>query len=206
VARYPYLVRNHHAFFQQLSLLVRHGYLFWVSGVIPAAKDPYEVDRKLIEKYEVAVSSRVRQRQKREGTARVQYLRHRRTFILVATHGNHPFFAAEGKEVRCFRKQPFKAWDYSISYRAGHPHVRIPLDTYKKVKEYFTNRATCRDLGWWERKLRSFPWEPWAPIRRQVFNLIRHVNRLRTAKRLDPIDWRTCYRLRRKSFKVFHES
>jgi hypothetical protein len=205
VAKYPYLVQHHKALFQQLSVLIRHGYLLWISGMVPEGKDPLLVDQKIITKYGIAVSVKQRVRLKREGVARLQYLRLGRLFILVATHGSHPnFFASE--QVRHFKTHPFKAWSHSISFRGGHPHIRIPPDAYRIAKQYFAQNATSKSLKWWERKIQRFPWEPWAPIRRQAFNLIRMVNKLRKAARLKPIDWRVHYRLKRKSFKVFVES
>src|SRR5262249_30215594 len=44
-------------FVQQLAVCyLRHGYYFYVSGCIPAGKDPCDVDRKLIERYGIDLS------------------------------------------------------------------------------------------------------------------------------------------------------
>ena len=83
-------------FVQQLAVgYVAHGYWFYVSGWIPEDKDPRKTDAKLIERYGVAVSKWTRCRNKKAGLASVQYLRHGRSFVLLATHGQHPFFVQE---------------------------------------------------------------------------------------------------------------
>src|SRR5581483_943572 len=69
-----------------------HGYFFFASGVIPEGKDPEVVDRKLIDKYGVAVSRQGRVRRKRAGFANIHYLRFGRFWVLLATHGVHHFF------------------------------------------------------------------------------------------------------------------
>ncbi len=47
-----------------------------------------------------------RSRQKRQGLALVQCLRFDRFFVLLATHGDHPFFAAEDDQVRDVSRPP----------------------------------------------------------------------------------------------------
>ncbi len=80
-------------FVQQLAVAyVTHGYWFYVRGEIPERKDPAAVDQKLIERYGIAISKWARARRKRQGLANMQYLRHERTFVLLATKGQHEFF------------------------------------------------------------------------------------------------------------------
>ena len=80
-------------FVQQLSsCYLPHGYWFYVSGEIPEHKDPRGVDAKLVTKYGISISRQSRARRKRVGLANVHYLRYERTFVLLATHGHHPFF------------------------------------------------------------------------------------------------------------------
>jgi hypothetical protein len=79
-------------FVQQLAVAyVGRGYLFYVTGEIPERKDPHGIDEKLIAKYGLAVGKTARARRKAAGFANVQYLRYRRAFVLLATHGEHPF-------------------------------------------------------------------------------------------------------------------
>ncbi len=90
-----------------------------VRGVVPEDKDPESVDAKLIEKYSVDRSKWGRSIDAENGVARMQYIRHERTFLLIATHGTHRFFEDENGSVRDARKSPIKYAGYSISYRRG---------------------------------------------------------------------------------------
>ncbi len=67
-----------------------------MAGHIPEGKDPAAADAKLIKKYGIDVSRSERARCKRTGLAKMQYIRHDRFFLLMATHGKHHFFEAEG--------------------------------------------------------------------------------------------------------------
>lgn len=157
--RYRYEVTCTKALFQQLALLITHGYTHWVSGVIPPDKDPREIDAKLLAKYEINVSGKSRVTAKKKGRTRLQYLRLGRLFVIAATpdDGHHIFFEYERKSLRSFKTSPFKYNSHSISLRNGHPHVRIPADAYKFTKRYFTQMATIRSLDWWHRKIWAFP-------------------------------------------------
>jgi hypothetical protein len=64
-------------------------------GVIPPGKVPARADEKLIAKYGIGVSRTSRARRKAVGIANVHYLRYRRRFLLLATHGFHPFYDDE---------------------------------------------------------------------------------------------------------------
>ena len=71
-------------FVQQVAVqYLRHGYWFYVAGVVPARKDSRDVDRKLIARYEIAASSKERTRRKRAGLANLHYIRHDGCFITV---------------------------------------------------------------------------------------------------------------------------
>jgi hypothetical protein len=110
-------------FVQQIACCyLRHGYWFYVTGHIPKSKDPATVDRKLIEKYGIGVSESTRARRKQLGKANLQYLRFERRFVILATHGEHPFFQAESGSIHDIRHIPLKIGGYSISYRPGRPN------------------------------------------------------------------------------------
>src|SRR5580693_2412595 len=94
-------------FIQQLAVAyVGRGYFFYVTGEIPERKDPRAVDRRIIEKYAVAVGKTARFRRKAAGLANIQYIRYRRAFVLLATSGKHPFFEEERKLIRDVREVP----------------------------------------------------------------------------------------------------
>ena len=194
------------AFIQQLAVAyVANGYWFYVPGWIPVNKDPEAVDRKLIEQYGIDISKWERARRKKAGLANLHYLRHGRTFILIATHGQHRFFEDEANVVRDIRRVPFKLGGYSVSHRNGHASVRIDQETYKRLKAYLVDLAPRRSVGHMIEEFGMIQFEPYAPIRRQLLNLLRGVNRARrrAGSSTVPVN---CLRLRRRIYSPFGDS
>lgn len=195
-------------FVQQLAVAyVTHGYWFYVMGEIPEHKDPVTVDRKLVERYGIAISKWARARRKRQGHANIQYLRHERTFVLLATKGRHEFFDRERGVFRDIRRVPIKFASYSVACRKGrdgrwHASVRIEPNAYRELQAYFESRA-CRahtaDLG---RELGVLPVEPYAGVRRQLLGICRRVNRVRRALSMGLID-HSALRLRRRCARPY---
>lgn len=192
-------------FVQQLAVAyIARGCWFHVVGRIPAAKDPVAVDRKLIERYSIDVSKWARARRKRAGLANMHYLRHGRLFVLLATHGEHRFFADEAGAVRDARRTPIRCFGYSVSSRGGHAHVRISADEYNRFKALMLDLAPHRSTEELEGRLHSVPFEPYAPVRRQLLNIWRAVNRVRLTAGLEPLRIE-CLRLRRRIVRPFDE-
>lgn len=196
-------------FVQQLAVsYLTHGYWFYVTGTIPEDKDPRAVDAKLIERYGIAQAKWTRCRRKRAGLANVQYLRHGRFFILIATHGKHPFFAAETARLRDVREYPVQFHGYSIGCRQDrdgrryHASVRIGREAYQALKRQFEQAATRRSVEELRHALRTLPFSPFAPVRRQFCALLRAVNRRRKAAGLELLPW-DVLRLRRRSVRPF---
>jgi hypothetical protein len=194
-------------FVQQLACCyLPHGYWFYVIGWVPERKVPEEVDRKLIEKYGIDISRQSRARRKRAGFANLHYLRFARYFVLLATHGLHPFFEHEAKAIRDVRRVPLKFGGYSIAYKRGqykrkacpgdraiaddkwHARVQIGRETYAELKAYFLEIASRRRADELARELYRLPFEPYAPVRQQLLNILRLVNRARKAAGLEPLD------------------
>ena len=175
-------------FVKQLAVqYVAHGYWFYVTGVVPKHKDPGAVDEKLVERYGIDVSRAERSRRKRAGRASVQLLRRERFFVLIATHGEHPFFELEAASIRDIRHAPLKFVGYSISYRGGHASVRIEQSEYVRRKAHLVELATRRSVGDLGELFRRFPFEPYAPVRSQALSIWRAVNRARIAAGLEPV-------------------
>ncbi len=187
-------------FVQQLaSNYLPHGYWFYVTGVIPEGKDPRDVDLKLIAKYGIDLSRQARCRRKQAGRANLHYLRHERFFIILATHGQHAFFAAEGDRIRDARKTPIQFAGYSLSVTRGQflekangeeyarpdtklrVRVQISRDTYRNLKGYFLDLAPRRSTEAVSAQLFNVPFEPYAPVRKQLLNLLRLINKVRNA-------------------------
>ena len=177
----------------------------YVRGVVPRGKEPETGDAKLIEKYAVDQSKWGRSVDARNGVARMQYMRHERTFLLMATHGAHRFFEDEKGSVRDARKSSIKYAGYSISYRRGqdskyHPHVRIKREQLAMLKEHFWQLALRPSTERIARELADLPFEPYAPIRRQLFELLRAINRVRIRQAYPQIPT-SVLRLRRRVVK-----
>ncbi len=208
-------------FVQQLvSCYLSHGYWFYVSGVVPAGKDPKAVDAKLIAKYGIGVSRTSRARHKAVGIANVHYLRHQRRFLLLATHGHHLFFEEEAANVRDARRVPIRFAGYSISVAKGgykpkrstggalirddnwRVRVRIDQQWYRGMKAYLLDIARHRSTAELAAEFRHMPFEPYAPVRQQLLNLLRHVNCRRAVVRLTPIS-HNVLRLRRRIVHPF---
>lgn len=183
---YQYVANNLAGFIQQLAVgYLARGYLFYVCGEIPAGKDPGKTDQKLLAQYGIERSKHQRYRRKLAGMANVQYLRWGRFFVLLATHGKHPFFDGEGKSIKDFRETPLKVGGYSVGYRKGqgkwHPSVRIELNRYREMKAYFLGIAVHRSVENLVQEFQKLDFEPYAPVRGQLFSILRAVNRARKA-------------------------
>ena len=196
------------AFVQQLAVsYVSNGYWFYVTGRIPAGKERHLVDQKLIAKYDIDISKWARARLRKRGGAAVHYIRYDRFFVLIATRGEHRFFRDE-PAFQDIRRDPIRFAGYSIGYRVGidgswHPSVRIHPKHYRRLKAYLAEIASWPSPSLL-RKLSAFPFEPYAPIRRQMLNLLRMINRRRHIAGLEPIPVQ-CLPLRRRPRKVFSE-
>lgn len=179
-------------FVQQIACcFLRHGYWFYVTGRIPAGKDPRVIDGKLIEKYGIAVSESTRARRKKTGQANLQYLRYEDFFVILATKGRHKFYEDEGGQIRDIRRVPLKFAGYSISYRRGgrtrtgakdpswHAHVRMERRQHLEIAAHLDALARRRAPESLAAAIYNLPVEPYAPIRRQLLQLLKSANRTR---------------------------
>ena len=175
---------------------LRHGFYWHVTGSIPAGKDPGGIDRKLITKYGIDVSEWERRHRKQRGIANAHYLRFERWFILMVSEGHHALkqpasTGGEGEHLRDCRRTPIRFHGYSISdRRAGvtaaggsatkfHAHVRIDDDTYRMLRDRFVDLAIHRTAETLAHEFGRIPFARYAPIRRQLLNILRAVNERR---------------------------
>jgi len=197
-------------FIQQLAVqYVTHGYWWYVAGHVPEGRDATKTDRKLIEQYDVELSRWARSRRKRAGRANVQYLRHERFFVIVATAGEHEFYRRE-PNVRDIRKVPVKYAGYSVSYRRstvtgkGHASVRLAPAEYKLIRAHLLDKATHWSAERLSAEFYMLSFEPYAPVRRQLLNLLRAVNRERKVAGFELVP-DSCLHLKRRVVKPFGE-
>jgi len=208
-------------FVQQLvSCYLPHGYWFYVSGFIPPGKVPAIIDQKLLDKYGIGLSRTSRARRKSVGIANVHYIRHERRFLLLATHGFHLFYDDEAESIRDARRIPIKFEGYSISVAKGgflrksseavvslrdtkwRVRVQIERELYRGLRAYFEDIAVRRSAGQLARELADLPFEPYAPVRQQLLNLVRHINQLRKVANLEPLSF-SVLRYRRRIVRPF---
>ena len=210
--RYKCEATSLEGFVQQLATCyLRHGYSFFVTGTIPAKKDPQAVDRKLVELYGIDVGEWERWRRKRAGRANMQYLRFGRFYVLLATHGEHKFFELEskrdekGREVRIrdARRSPIRFHGYAVSIRQGHVHVRLDDETFAGLRARFEELAVRRREETLVEELRWIGFEPYAPVRRQLLRILRAVNERRKKAGYSQLPPAETLRLRRRIVKPF---
>lgn len=190
---------------QQLAVsYIRNGYFFYVTGQIPERKDPASVDRKFIERYDLSVSKWTRARRKRAGFSNIQYLRFERFFVLLATKGEHPFFAEEANLIRDVRRVPIKFAGYSIGFRKGTCHVGIERKQYTLLKSYLLDLAVRRSAENLERVFATLPFEPYGGVLKQLHRIRRQVNKARDVAGFERVRWESLRRWR-NPVKPFEE-
>jgi len=174
-------------FVQQLAVnYVTHGYWRYVSGYLPEGKDLARIDEKLVDKYGIEVSAWARARRKKKGIANLQYIRHGRFFVLVATEGEHPIFLREeGAMLRDVRQVPICYAGYAIGYRGGHASVCIEQGELNRIRAYFLDIGVHRRVEAVARELRTLPFVGYARVRSQLYTLFMDVNRKRLAMGYD---------------------
>jgi len=201
--RYRYEATSVEGFVQQLAVsYFKNGYWFYVQGEVPPEKDPRSVDDKLLARYGMARSKWAKARARKRGEAKLQYLRYRSTFLLLATHGDHAFFEAEKASIRDARERPVKFYGYSIGYRDGHPFVRISSAQYRELAEAFLSAALTSPTDVLAARFRALPFEPYGPVRLQLSRLLRRVNEVRRAAGMGRID-QSVLRTKRKTVRPF---
>lgn len=196
---------------QVATRYLTNGYWRYVSGCIRASKDPSRVDAKFIEKYDLACSRWARAKRKQNGFANVQYIRHERFFVLMATVGRHDLLTLEeGPRIRDARSTPIKYAGYSIGYRRdsvdpGRWRASVSIDRgrYGELKAHMLELAIHRSVDALVEELWRLPFEPYAPVRRQLFNMLRAMNAKRRLAGYEEVPWERAVRMRRRQVRVF---
>lgn len=177
--------------------VLRHGYFFYVQGELPEGRDPEAFDRKLVAKYDAAKSEGARHWRKRQGRGNVRYIRFRRTWLLLATAGEHPFKAAEEKNLRDVRETPIQVGGYSLYVKRGdylrrrsaaeplevdgryRVRVLIAHKPYRELVASYLSVCCHRSPEHLARDLGAIRFEPYAPIRKQLLKLLFLINQKR---------------------------
>jgi hypothetical protein len=197
-------------FIQQLVQYFTSGYVFYSTAMIPARKlvRAEEIDRKLVQKYDVGISTWTRQVRRREGRAVFQYLRYQNFAVIFCTKGERQKFnEGEGRNIQDARRRPLKFAGYAVSVRTKAngvygARVRIERDTEAMLKDHFVSMALRCSAPSLKAALYHLPFAPYAPIRRQVLGLVRAVNKTRREAGLALLPY-SCIRRRRLQVKPF---
>ena len=190
-------------FIQQLAVsYVGRGYWWYVTGRIPAGKNAAEIDRKLIERYDITWKKWERARRKELGFANLQYIRHRDFFVILASEGEHIFKQREASRLHDVRRKGIEYGGYLISFRNGHVQVRIDDETYRQLKAHYVSLALHRTKETLISEFYAAPFEPYSPIKRQMFNILREVNRVRKVAGFEQIPSSAIW-LKRRILKPF---
>lgn len=200
--------------------LLPKGYYFFVQGVVPEEKNPLALDAKLLAKYDVAKSEGARRWRKSQGLGNVQYVRFKRLWMLLATHGDHAIREGEGTNLKDVRRIPMRIGDYSIYVKRGdylkkrspeqaaapdgrwRVRVLIAREPYRELCAYFLSIACHRRAEAVAEELFSLPYVPYAPVRKQLLKLLRLINAKRQAAGYAKIP-PTCLRFKREIVRAF---
>jgi hypothetical protein len=209
MTHYACVASSVEGFVQRLALdYVRYGYWFYVVGSIPAGMSPAKIDRDIISRYKVNISRWTRYRRAKLGLASVRYLRFERFYVLIANEGQHLFREREAERMKDIRKTPIRFAGYSIGYKRSkggnswHPSVRVERNQYRVLKREFLDASLKLSVKALVKAFRSLPFEPYAPVRWQLVNLLQLVNDRRKAARLPLVPVRAL-RFKRRSVRRF---
>lgn len=218
---YKYEVTSLTGYLQRVAThLLTKGYYFFVQGIVPEGKDPAVLDAKFLTKYDVVRTEGARRWRKQQGLGNVQYVRFERYWILLATHGDHPIREGEGDNLKDARRAPIRIGDYALYVKRGNylkkvandeaakpdgkwrVRVLIAREPYRELCAYFLSIACHRRAEALAEELFSLPYEPYAPVRKQLLKLLRLVNAKRQAAGYGKIP-PCCLRLKREIVRSF---
>ena len=217
---------------QIVSAWVRNDYYFYVQGKLPKKKGFLEFDRKIITRYPVVMKASRRYSRKKRDIINVAYLRYERYWIMLATRGKHEetkeglwdWRAAEAMNIRnCRRGQPIRFFGYSISSGRGdyilkrkmrnpdgpperdnkyRVRVQISRKALQQLRTELLSQARIRREDWFRSYFWNLPYEPYAPVRKQLLRLLRQINASRSAVGLSKLP-SDIIRMKQQRVKVF---
>lgn len=223
---YKFVATSRSGFVQQVACsYVCRGYRYHVSGSIPERIEPADFDEKMLTKYGIRKTEGQRYYAKSVGRANVQYIRFGRDWLMLATDGDHLWHECEAGNRRDHsRGEPINFQGYAIYLkdglyrpfcckrdRTGAPErddkkrvrVQIARKPFKELKAEFLALANKRNVGWLAGKIYSVPYEPYAPVRQQMLEILHAVNRKRKKQGLKTKISASVIRTHRKIVKPF---
>lgn len=201
---YRYVATSEAGFVQQIVRCVAKGYRYYTFGQVRRGKTPEQIDQVLLTKFGIAKSPSARSRAKQRGEANIQYLRYGEFWVMMATKGRHHWKEEhtdnEGKpEYYDFREKALEVGSYAISSRPDGQNqaryrVRVVLnrEAYKAIRALYLDRAkhwSVERIGEaLRRDIRKLL--PYRPIRVQLIELIRQMNKVRKPKGYERIPYK----------------
>lgn len=152
---------------------MRYGYYRWAMRGISPHSDLLAIDRKLIATYGVTQCRTSRMRIRKQGLAVVQYVRWKRTFIVLATEGVHEAF-----DRICsydVRVSPLHYHAYSIGVKNNRIEVRIRSQVWNGAykKQLAIALVPTESL---EKSLNALPYYRFPGVVRQLLKLTSEIN------------------------------
>jgi len=221
IMEYKYEVKSLVGFLQRVAThLLPKGYYFFVQGILPEGKSPQALDEKFLSRYDVEKTEGARRWRKSKGLGNVQYVRFNRSWILLATHGDHAIREREGKSLKDVRRVPIRIGEYALYVKRGNylkkfvsdkqptpdgrwrVRVLIAREPYRELCAYFLSIACHRQADGLAKELFALPYEPYAPVRKQLLKLLRLINAKRQASGYSKVP-SSCLRFKRVIVKSF---
>jgi len=154
----------------------RFGYTRYVLREIPPDKEPIVIDPKIRAAYQVTSCRTARMRLKRQGIARVQYLRFQHAFVLLATEGRHEAFA----RLRSYdmRSAPLHFRGYSIGFNGSTVSIQVASTVWHRVEQHI-DALTFELRSVLEEAIATLPFYQFPGVVRQKQQLVQQINRRR---------------------------
>ena len=163
-----------------------YGYHRYVMRQIPEQKDPSLRDKKIMDCYGVTFSRMKRFTRKKKGLANVMYLRHKNTFLLLATDGIHEAF--DKLDSKSLHESAILYSGYKVSFKNHKPRIHITERRMTAIKKY-TREIMLHNHGRVTSWLKSISPFYFSGVGDQRWKLYLEVNKKRKAGGLKPIRW-----------------
>jgi hypothetical protein len=184
----PFLANSTGELIRQLITdCIPNSYYFFLNGYTPEDEEPTETDSIILNMIEAAKW----RMGSRKDQAQVQYLRHHRTYLLLATAGVHPIINDNAHLVRDIRKTPLGFNGYSIScqrVRGGSGYrgsVQVGVQYFGVFREKFLAMSVRSSAVEMTDAFLALNFEPYPPVHEQLGALLKAVNEKRRAAGLE---------------------
>lgn len=198
------VLRSLHALIQQTAYYVSHGYYFYHAWTMNPLKVE-KTDSKILELYPEANFDKYKKsRLKKEGFAKLSYLRYGQHCILLSTAGKSTFL--EREKFKDAREISIPVGDYTV-FMGQKLNVKVSKARFAEYRAYFDDIAVKRKAETLKEELvKLFPRQVlWGGVRRQIYTLIKHINEKRNTMGRDKVEWKIPTRLNVRIYESMKE-